>query len=153
MAIFTYKKVITGESPNTTTLGFKFVPAQNATDKPIELAEINGKFFVFVPDAIINEIPTQDTEVEFTLVDLTDTLKEEIKTNSPIVKLINDAFNIKLREKYSLDDEQFFSRIGIGVALGIYTYQTGEEQALIEFGTFVENLRTEKRAEFAKIGL
>jgi hypothetical protein len=152
MTIFKYKKVITGTAPNTTTLGFKF-DQHDQTIRPTHLAEVNNIHYVFVPESLIPDLPEQHTEIEFAQVELTPELKDQIKKESSLVKLINDRFSDKLRAVYSLDDEQYFSRIGIGSALGIYTFQPGEEQALIDFGTFVENLRTEKRNELSSIGL
>jgi hypothetical protein len=152
MSIFRYKRIIVGEFPNTTTLDFKY-NFEIQTDRPTHLAEVDGFQYIFIPDTLVPNIPKQSDEIEFESVTLDPVLKSKIKQNSATVALIDSRFNEKLRAVYSLDDEQYFSRIGTGVALGMYVFQPGEEQSLIDFGKFVENLRTEKRAELSSIDL
>jgi hypothetical protein len=60
---------------------------------------------------------------------------------------------MRIRARYSLSDEQYFARIGVGVALGSYTFEPGEQDALIAFGAHVEAARQWGRDERAKLGL
>lgn len=69
------------------------------------------------------------------------------------LKAIDDQIQVKIREKYALEDEQYFARIGVGVALGVYEFQAGEREALLEFGAFVESIRQWGRDERAKLAL
>ena len=111
----------------------------------------DGFTYISIPDGIT--MPAQPAEIEYTQVTLTDEQKEEIKATSDKVQLINQEMVRRIREKYSLDDEQYFARIGVGVALGVYTFQPGEQDALLAFGNFVESIRQWGREERAKLGL
>jgi hypothetical protein len=97
----------------------------------------------------------QPTEIvgSIEVLTLTDALKEQIKAASPQVALISTMMQQKIREVYSLEDEAFFSRIGVGVALAAYTFGPGEQAALLAFGAFVEGVRQWGRGERAKLGL
>ena len=59
----------------------------------------------------------------------------------------------RIRNKYPIEEEVYFSRIGVGVALGVYAFQPGEQDALIAYGDFVESVRQWGRTEREKIGL
>lgn len=141
MAIYSYTKVQT----QYTTLQASF------PEGGFELATINGVTYGFFPDG--ETVPTQLTEINFQLVTLTDELKTTIKQNSKYCRLLRDRFQTQLREVYSMDDELYFARIGTGAALGIYTFQTGEEAELTAYKDFCENLRTWLHSEYAKISL
>ena len=84
---------------------------------------------------------------------MTDPLKESIKAVSPHTRLISQRMQEKIRAAYTIEDEQFFSRIGVGVALGAYVFGAGEQAALLAFGAFVESVRQWGRDERAKLGL
>ena len=43
--------------------------------------------------------------------------------------------------------------IGVGVALGAYTFEPGEQESLLAFGAHVEGVRQWGRLEREKIGL
>ena len=117
-----------------------------------ELATVNGFTYVYIPDT--ETLPEQHAEVtDHQVVSLTAQEISDIKSNSPHVRFINDRMQEKIRSKYSLEDEQYYSRIGVGVALGVYTFQTGEQESLLAFGTYVESVRQWGRDERAKIGL
>ena len=131
-----------GEFPNTSTKSFK---AEKGTD----IAELDGWFYVHTDEVI----PEQYPEIECSEVSLTLELKEQLKLVSRAYQLINIELQNKLRDKYSLNDEQYFARIGVGKALGLYTFEPGEEEALKEFGLFVEKLRQEARLQKELIGL
>ena len=59
----------------------------------------------------------------------------------------------KIRASYSAEDEAYYSRIGVGVALGSYEFEPGEQAALLEFGSFVESVRLWGREQRAELGL
>ena len=137
----------TGETVNDTTLFFKNTEEREGQ----EIAIIDNWRYVYFPDDVT--IPEQPSEIQWTELTLTDELKEQIKTNSRQCQLISQWMQDRIRAKYSLEDEQYFSRIGVGVALGAYTFQPGEQEALLAFGEFVESVRQWGRSERAKFGL
>jgi len=146
MPIYKYQRVTT-PGPNGTVLYFR-----NTEDNAcIELAEVDGWHYVFAPAEAV--LPEQRPEIEWQEVALTDTLKEQIKTASRPCHLIADRMQQMIRASYSLEDEQYFARIGVGAALGAYQFQAGEQEALLAFGAFVEGVRQWGRDERAKIGL
>lgn len=147
MPIFKYQRVTT-PGPNGTTRYFR-----NSDTEPraLELAEVDDWYYVFVPvDAVL---PEQPAEIDWQAVTLTDELKERIKAASRPCHLIADRMQQMIRSVYSLEDEQYFARIGVGAALGAYTFQDGEQEALLEFGQFVEGVRQWGRDQRAEIGL
>jgi len=114
-----------------------------------ELATIDRVTYVFVP----GELPEQPAQITVEEVELTNELREAIKAASPHTKLITQRMQEKIRAKYSLEDEAYFSRIGVGVALGVYAFEAGEQEALLEFGAFVEDVRQWGREQRAALGL
>lgn len=147
MSIYKYQRVTT-PGPNGTVLYFR-----NTDDElcAIELAEVDGWFYVFVP--IDTALPEQRPEIEWQEVTLSDGLKEQIKAASRHCHLIADRMQQMIRGAYSLADEQYFARIGVGVALGAYEFQAGEREALLAFGEHVEAVRQWGRDRRAEIGL
>lgn len=146
MSIYKYQRITT-PGPNGTTLHFRNTDGNAFT----ELAEIDGWHYVHVPDDAV--IAEQPAEIAWQSVEITAELKDQIKANSRRVQLITEEMQRRIREQYTLEDEQYFSRIGVGVALGAYTFQPGEEEELLAFGSFVEAVRQWGRAERAKLGL
>jgi hypothetical protein len=59
----------------------------------------------------------------------------------------------QIRARYPVSAEQYFSRIGVGVALGAYAFQAGEQEELLAFGAFVEDVRQWGRQQRAELGL
>jgi len=58
VSIFKYKRVITGEFPNTTTLEFKYnPPTQDTVNRPVYLAEVGGFQYVYIPELLVADIP------------------------------------------------------------------------------------------------
>lgn len=146
MAIFKYQRIVT-PGPNGTALYF----ANNDTNDGRELADVDGWRYVHFPDTAT--VPQQHTEIQWQAVTLDPALKDQIKAASRPVKLIADAMQQRIRDVYSVEDEAFFARIGVGVALGAYAFQTGEQEALLAFGAYVESVRQWGRDERAKLGL
>ena len=110
--------------------------------------------YVSVPDDVaLPEQPSQIADSIVNPVTLTTELREAIKSTSLHCQLIHQRMEDKIREKYSLSDEQYFSRIASGVALGMYAFETGEQDALVAFGTYVEEVRQWGREQRAMLGL
>ena len=143
--IYKYKKIIT-EGPDGTTL-YAILPESGA----LELCEIDGNTYVFVSDD--STLSEQHKEITLESVTLTDELRSEIKKSSRACQLIDIRMQETIRERYTAEDEMYFARIGTGKALGVYEFQNGEENALLEYGNFVESIRQWGRDERAKIGL
>ena len=95
----------------------------------------------------------QPPEIELTPVTLSPELREQIKAASPHAQLISERMIQKIRAQYSIDDEMFFARIGVGAATGMYTPTAGEMADMQAFGEFVESVRQWGRAERVKLGL
>lgn len=147
MPIFKYQRETT-PGPNGTMLYFRNVDTE---PRAVELAEVADWYYVFVPAGVT--MPEQHAAINWQEVTLTDALKEQIKAVSRPCHLISDRMQQMIRGAYSLEDEQYFARIGVGVALGAYTFQAGEQAALLGFGAFVEDVRQWGRDRRAEIGL
>ena len=123
------------------------------SDGATELCTLSGVTYVSVPDG---ELPAQPAQIAASVVDpvvLTTELREAIKAASPHCQLINQRIEDKIRERYSLSDEQYFSRIASCAALGYYTFETGEAEALQAFVLYVEYVRQWGREQRALLGL
>ena len=117
----------------------------------IELCVLDGLTYVSVPDGAT--LPEQHPEIVLSAVTVDYGLREKLKKASRAVMLIDQGIVDTIRSKYSIDDEQYFARIGVGVALGAYTFEPGEQDALLAFGAHVEAVRQWGRDERAKLGL
>ena len=150
-SIVSYRKI----SDEYTTYELRTPDAQGGGGEIFctELATIGGLTYVSVPAGVT--LPEQLPQVAATLqpVTLTSELREQLKAASPHCALISERMVQKIREKYSIEDEQYFARIGVGVALGAYSFESGEKDALLAFGAHVEAVRQWGRAERAKLGL
>lgn len=125
----------------------------NAPEGSTELCTIDGVTYVSVPD---DDLPEQAAQISASIVNpvtLTTELREAIKAASPHCALIHERMEAKIRDKYSLSDEQYFSRIASSAALGLYTFETGEAEALQAFGAYVESVRQWGREQRALLGL
>ena len=107
-------------------------------DKITELCTIDGITYVSVPDSII--LPAQPEQITVEEVELTDELKESIKSASPHVQLINDRVVSKIREVYSLNDEIKMIRLS----------PSAESTA---YNEYVESCRDWGRVAKANLGL
>ena len=125
-----------------------------APEGSTELCTLDGVTYVSVPDDVaLPEQPSQIADSIVNPVTLTTELREAIKSTSLHCQLIHQRMEDKIREKYSLSDEQYLSRIASGVALGMYTFETGEQDALVAFGTYIEEVRQWGREQRALLGL
>lgn len=124
-----------------------------APDGSTELCTIDGVTYVSVPDEALPEQPAQIAASVVDPVTLTTALREAIKAASPHCALIHERMEAKIRAQYSLSDEQYFSRIASGAALGVYTFEAGEAEALQAFGAHVESVRRWGREQRTLLGL
>ena len=145
--IYAYTKV----STPYTTIQMALPYEMDSENQCTELCTLEGVTYVSVPDSVT--LPDQPAELTITEATITPELRDQIKAASPHVALIAKRMEQRIRERYSLSDEQFFSRIGVGVALGAYTFGVGEQDALLAFGAYVEAARQWGRDERAKLGL
>lgn len=122
-------------------------------DGLIELCTLpDGYTYISIPDdaKLADEQPKQVKLEEFSL---TDELKEQIKAASPLVQLIYQRIEDKIHEKFDEQDELFFSRIGVAVALGRYQITESELQEIDDYQSYAEACREWGRLERAKLGL
>jgi hypothetical protein len=119
-----------------------------------ELATINGITYVSLPDGVsLPSVQPDEIAASISPVTLDAVLREQIKSASPHCKLISQRMIDKIRDLYSIDDEMYFARIGVGAANGMYVPTIDEIQAMTVFGAFVESIRQWGRDERARIGL
>ena len=141
--IIQYQKV----TDETTT--YRLATPEGAT----ELAEIDGITYVSLPDgAALPEQPEQ-IAASVSAVALTEPLREAIRAASPHCQLISERVIERIRDRYTYDDELYFSRITIGQQMGLYQMTAAEVAEVQEFGAFVEAARQWGRDERAKLGL
>ena len=149
--IISYQKYTDSQISRTLRL-----PEDSVTYAPIgtELATIAGVTYVSLPDGVV--LPSgQPVEISASIqsVVLTPALRKAINISSPHVQLIKTRIIDEIRKSYSIDDEMYFARIGVGAANNLYAPTTDEMQALTAFGQFVEGVRQWGRNERAKLGL
>ena len=148
--IISYKKHITQERTVEIRL-----PLIDAEFVGTELATVDGVTYISLPDGASLSLD-QPEEVASTVinpVDVDGELKANIKNASPHCRLISQRMLDQIRAAYSIDDEMYFARIGVGAATGMYVPTEGEMQELTVFGEFVEAVREWGRAERAKLGV
>lgn len=130
--------------------GYTIQHSNTENNDIVELCTIDDVTFIYIPDSI--ELPLQPEEIQ--LVDVTLTVDLSIlREHSPIEKMIQMETQMKIRSKYSLEDELYFSRISIGQLSGLYTMTASEQQQVAEFGAFVEQCRSEANLKRASVGL
>lgn len=147
MAIYKYQRTMT-PGPNGSAYTFR---NSEAEPRATELAEVDGWHFVHIPLGAV--LPEQHAQINLTEVLLDAALRISIKTASRPCDLISQAMQAQIRSTYTVEDEQYFSRIGVGVALRAYEFQEGEMDALLAFGAHVESVRQWGRDRRAEIGL
>ena len=149
--IISYKKT----SDAYTTYELRTPDAQGNEDEIFctELGTLDGLTYVSVPDGVT--LPEQLPQVAATLqtVTLTPELRDRLRATNPHCALISERMVQKIRARYSIDDEMFFARIGVGAASGMYAPTEDELAEMQAFGEFVEGVRQWGRVERAKLGL
>jgi len=132
----------------------RFPEEDNHSPVGTELATVDGLTYVSIPDLAV--LPTnQPAEISASIVEvtLTDTLKEAIKQVSPHTQLIAQRVIDQIRAKYSVNDELYLARIGIGASSGLYVPTASELQELKDFGVLAESARQWGRDQRALLGL
>ena len=148
-----YRRVI----DSVTTHSLRLPDAPQGAQAAQELATLaDGRTVVALFDGFT--LPTNQpaqiaASIEVLPTPLPDLLREQIKAASPMVRLIGQRMIDQIRASYTIDDEMYFARIGVGAATGLYTPTSDEMQALTVFGEFVEGMRQWGRDERAKLGL
>lgn len=145
--IYKHKRVTT-PGPNGTTLYFRNA---NTDPQAIELGELDGWYYVSVPDDAV--LPEQWPEIEWQIAEVTPELRERLKAETRPLQLISQRIIDKIRERYPINEELYLARIGVGAATGMYTPTPEEQQELQDFAVFVEGVRTWGRAQRAELGL
>lgn len=145
--IYAYTKV----STPYTTIQMALPYEMDSENQCTELCTLEGVTYVSVPDSVT--LPDQPAELTITEATITPELRDAIKAESPHCRLITERMEMRISSKYSLSDEQYFARIGVGAALGAYTFAPGEQDELLAFGAYVEAARQWGRDERAKLGL
>ena len=152
-SLIAYRKVINAVTTHT----LRLPDAPQGQQAAQELATLpDGRTVVALFDGFI--LPTDQpaeisASIEVLPTPLPDLVREQIKAASPQVKLITQNMIDQIRASYSIDDEMYFARIGVGAANGMYAPTPDEMQAMTVFGEFVEAARQWGRAERAKLGL
>ena len=149
MIYYSYSKIAT-PGPNGTTVAVK-LPEIDGQHIGNELGTIDGLTYISLPDDAV--LPEQSGEIGLAQITMTDALKEQLKSVNPHCRLVDQQIRAKIRERYDAEDEMYLTRISVGNLMGIYTYLPGEQQAVFDYGAYVESVREWARSERAKVGL
>jgi hypothetical protein len=107
-------------------------------DRITELCAIDGVTYISVPDGIT--LPEQPEQITVEEVALTDELKAAICAASPHVQLIDERVVMKIREKYSVNDE-------------IKLIRLGASDDFTDYNDYVETCRAWGTAAKARLGV
>jgi hypothetical protein len=148
-SIIAYRKVI----DEVTTHSLRLPLGEDGQLLGTELATVDGVTYVSLPDGAV--LPEQVEEIAGSVETVAPdaALRETIRTASPHAKFISQQMIDKIRSRYTIDDEMYFARIGVGAASGMYTFQEGEQEAMMEFSLFVEEVRQWGRDQRSALGL
>ncbi len=139
--MYAYRKVI----DTVTTHTLRLPEAQQGEQTGQELATLaDGRTVIVIFDGVAlpdDQSVAISASIELLPNPLPDLLREQIKVASPHVALIDARMIQMIRASYTQDDENYFSRIGVGAAMGMYTPKADEIQAMTVFGEFVESIR------------
>lgn len=127
--------------------------AGSSTGQSTELCTIDGVTYVSIPDDIVLPVQPQQIAASVQIVAMTGEIKDAIKDASSHVALITQRMIDMIRARYTIDDEMFFARIGIGAANGMYQPTADELGQVVAFGEFIEHARDWGRAQRAALGL
>ncbi len=146
--ILKYQKVLQiHDDKQSTTITLVEPDYQNSDVRTTELCTIGEDTYVHIPNDM--DLPIQPEQITVIEITLTDELKSAIKSNSPHVKLSYTRLQERIRSKYSIEDEQYFSRISIGSLSGTYAMQEDEPALIAEYQSWVEECREVARLERA----
>lgn len=139
----------------STIYRYKKVSDEYTTYQPIgegitELCTLGDGYTYFSCESLSDSQPEQ---ISIEPVTLTDELKEQIKSISPHVQLIEQRKLDMIRAKYSAEDEMYFARISVGAITGAYTMRPDEPALIAQYQADIEAIRQWGWAEKAKLGL
>ncbi len=118
-----------------------------------ELCTIGEDTYVHWPDSLVMPEQPFNIDVGMATVVLTNELKNEIKALSPHVQLSYSRLQDRIRTKYSIEDEQYFTRISVGALSGTYSMREDEPCLIAEYQAWVESSREIARLERVALGL
>jgi len=118
----------------------------------MELCELDGVTYVTVPEDA-GQMPEQHPEITLEPVIVDVGLRDRLKKSARICQLIDQSIIDLIRARYNPEDEMYFARIGVGVSLGAYQFEPGEQEALLAYGAYVEECRQWGRQKRAELGL
>jgi hypothetical protein len=124
---------------------------EDSNIKCTELCTLNNYTYVHIPDSL--EMPDQPEQIALEEVILDQTLLDQIKKASPHVQLSYKRLQDRIRSKYSIDDEQYFTRISISALNGTYEMLPDELALIAEYQAWVEESREIARLERVGWGL
>jgi len=139
----------------STIYRYKKVSDEYTTYQPIgegitELCTLGDGYTYFSCESLSDSQPEQ---ISIEAVTLTDETKEQIKSASPHVQLIERRKLDMIRAKYSAEDEMYFARISVGAISGVYTLLPHEPALIAQYQADIESIRQWGWAEKAKLGL
>lgn len=150
-SLIAYRRVV----DQVTTHSLKLPDAPQGTQAGQELCTLpDGRTVVALFDGFT--LPSEQPDAISASVEvltLDAAIKDQIKAASPMVQLIYANTEAKIRAAYSASDEAKYARIGVGAALGAYTFAPGEQAELLAFGAHCEACRQWGRDERVKLGL
>jgi hypothetical protein len=152
--ILKYQKVFKKfNDRHSTTIALAEPDYKDAEPRITELCTIGQDTYVHVPDT--TALPEQPFEIEVTMeaVTISSELIAEIKALSPHVQLSYSKLQGRIRSRYSIEDEQYFTRISVGALSGTYQMQPDEPGLIAEYQSWVEECREIARLERAALGL
>lgn len=142
--IYAYTKFITREVTHTL----------NVPDGSTELCTLAGVTYVSLPTgAVLPTTQPAEIKASITTPAITTALNDQIREASPHTKLIAQQVIDQIRAKYSVNDELYLARIGIGASSGLYVPTASELQELKDFGVLAESARQWGRDQRALLGL
>lgn len=120
---------------------------------PTELCTIGEDTYVHWPDEVA--LLEQPDEIAGSVeeVVLTTELRDEIKTLCPHVQLSYQRLQDRIRSRYSVEDEQAYTRFSIGALSGTYEMRPHEPAEIAEYQAWVEDAREIARLERVALGL
>jgi len=145
--ILKYQKI----TDNFTTHTLQEPDYKDSDVRCTELCTIGADTYVHVPDSLV--LPEQPDVLDISAVSLTPELREEIKAASPAVRLSHKRLQDRIRSRYSIEDEQYLTRITVGFLSGTYEMQEDEPGLIAAYQTWVEECREIARLERVALGL
>jgi hypothetical protein len=152
--ILKYQKIfVVHDDKHSTTITLVEPDYNDGDPRMTELCTIGDDTYVHVPDDMVLPEQPFNIDVGMESVILPDDLKAEIKALSPHVRLSYARLQDRIRTKYSIEDETYFTRISVGALGGTYSMQEDEPGLIVEYQAWVEESREIARLERVALGL